>query len=115
VEQDKCIASRSSATVRAPTGVPDFNGVHGHRIGTRDAALLADEMGTGKTIEVAGLVNLRGGEFRRVLLVTQARGPSPVPRSSLYLDKDSRIKDLSVRKYDSRFSSESAGAVQCAG
>jgi SWI/SNF-related matrix-associated actin-dependent regulator 1 of chromatin subfamily A len=39
---------------------------------SRSVALLADEMGTGKTIQVAGLLNLRGSEYRRVLLITPA-------------------------------------------
>jgi hypothetical protein len=38
----------------------------------QSVALLADEMGIGKTIQVAGLLNLRGSEYLRVLLVTPA-------------------------------------------
>ena len=38
----------------------------------RNEALLADEMGTGKTIQVAGLLNYLGGVLDRVLIVAPA-------------------------------------------
>jgi SWI/SNF-related matrix-associated actin-dependent regulator of chromatin subfamily A-like protein 1 len=41
-------------------------------LASRQAALLADEMGTGKTIQVAGLLNLLGDKLARVLIVTPA-------------------------------------------
>ena len=38
----------------------------------RPGTLLGDEMGTGKTVQVCGLINALGGQLRRILIVCPA-------------------------------------------
>jgi SWI/SNF-related matrix-associated actin-dependent regulator 1 of chromatin subfamily A len=66
--------TQSDLVVPAPEGLAyyPFQRAGIEFLSTRPAALLADEMGTCKTIQLAGLLNLLGKELQRVLIVTPA-------------------------------------------
>jgi SWI/SNF-related matrix-associated actin-dependent regulator 1 of chromatin subfamily A len=73
-EQPRADPTQSNLVAPVPEGLAyyPFQRVGIEFLSTRLAALLADEMGTGKTIQLAGLLNLLGQDLQRVLVVTPA-------------------------------------------